>query len=138
MVETSSVQLPPNKTYACRSAIFNRVTRDGFKCCGVIEVSESAKPTTKKLVRRYAIQELDQLLQTERRFQVSKPIKRGEPERYYVSLKRRPQADQCTCDGYSGHGHCVHIQSLRALLDAGHLPTVTPRHSPPPKEWADA
>lgn len=136
LVISTSVQMPPSKTYACRCAKFDRYSRDGFRVCGVLQIEESHKPETKKYIRRYAVQEYD--VQTRpnigpgRRFQLTKPLAIGNGERHWVFLPKRPQQSLCTCDGFSNYNQCSHIMALRALLDAGHFPIVTPRHNPRP------
>src|SRR5262245_25320739 len=39
---------------------------------------------------------------------------------YYVRVGR-PEDSSCECKGFYRHGHCKHVQGLKALSDAGLL-----------------
>jgi uncharacterized Zn finger protein len=43
-------------------------------------------------------------------------------ERTYDVLLENEQDSSCTCPGHTYHGHCRHVEALRALLRAGKLP----------------
>src|SRR6185312_6806627 len=47
----------------------------------------------------------------------------GDSEEYDVLMNGRDSS--CTCKGNTYHGHCKHVESLTALLNAGKLNVVT-------------
>jgi len=110
--------LKANKTFAFRSVTWMAVHPTLAPSVGVIAITESISPTSKKYVSRYAILELSN--PDGRQFKVTKS---GGDEIYYVLLTP-VRADQCTCLGFENGGYCKHSEALRVLLDRRRLAAV--------------
>jgi len=46
----------------------------------------------------------------------------------YDVLLENEQDSSCSCPGHTYHGHCKHVEALRALLAAGKLPLPSVAH----------
>jgi hypothetical protein len=110
--------LPPNKTYPLRKAIFARVTDVGELAAGVLQVDERKTEGGKVRTRRYAVQE--SLIPRGRRFRFRKPLNEKN-EDYYVRLAEPGSHDECTCCGFEDEGICTHILALRSIEKANGL-----------------
>lgn len=118
------VNLPPNKGYEYRKAMFTLFTPAGTPCVGVLEVVETNG--RKEQRRRYAVQEV--LGADEgRSFMVTKP---GGEDSYNVFMCVSPSQtawDTCDCKAHSGRHECVHAQSIRRVVNRGGLPVASPK-----------
>jgi hypothetical protein len=110
--------LPPNKTYPIRKALFARVTDVGELVAGVLQVDEQKTEGGKVRTRRYAVQE--SLIVEGRRFRFRKPLAE-QGEDYYVRLTEPGGYDECDCTGFEDEGICTHILALRGIEKANGL-----------------
>ena len=115
----ATIALPPSKKWKERHVTFIKVTPPG-KLGGVIEI-RTAGPKGPAHCDRYALREIHSPTKEGRSFRLTKP---GGETFYDVFLAEDyvfDVFDSCDCVGFSQHGHCKHLEALKALLEAGHM-----------------
>ncbi len=70
-----------------------------------------------------------------RAFALTKLVRASEGVTYHVLLDG-PRHSSCDCLGFTAHGHCKHMASVRLLLESGQLPGV--RGDSPPTQKGGA
>jgi hypothetical protein len=88
-----------------------------------VEVHERKTPGSQDIMYRYALAEITKDDAIGRSFRLLKPLEarqKRDDGPYYVHLSfTDPKYDRCVCTGFDAHGHCKHVDALRALHTEG-------------------
>lgn len=109
------VDLPPNKGFPFRKALFNRVSANPL--VGVLRISEQKKNKEFAPTRKYAVSEDPERPADGVRYKVTKE---GGEEWYFVLLASAGAGwDVCECRAHETGKQCVHAQALRRIFEKG-------------------
>lgn len=121
MIARVEIELAGTKSYAVRKVTITRYTKAGYKVSALIDLVELKTVTSKPHDRTFVLEE--QAFDGGRVFRLYKDFRRrlNEDPYYTVTLYRDGYA-RCTCKGFEHHGHCGHVDAVRAAGENFQLP----------------